>query len=88
MLLHQAKSVPYIPGLPQFMRWNHSLSGAQLNMKISFKERGAGMLFPMNTFYQIKTLTIGGLEIQLVEVPGETHNHLVVWIPKDGTMIA
>jgi alkyl sulfatase BDS1-like metallo-beta-lactamase superfamily hydrolase len=36
----------------------------------------------------MKTLTFGGMEIQLIEAPGETHDQLVVWIPADRTLIA
>ncbi len=46
------------------------------------------MLFPTKTFSGEKTLTIGGLEVQLIEAPGETRDYPALWMPRDRTMIA
>jgi len=51
-------------------------------------QEGAGIRLPTHTFSGTRTLVIGGLEIRLIEAPGETHDHLVVWIPQDRTVIA
>jgi alkyl sulfatase BDS1-like metallo-beta-lactamase superfamily hydrolase len=46
------------------------------------------MMYPTHTFSGTKTLEFGDLEVELVEAPGETHDHIVVWIPQDRTLIA
>lgn len=51
-------------------------------------QEGAGIRLPTHTFSGTKTLTFGGVEIRLIEAPGETHDQLVVWIPADRTLIA
>lgn len=51
-------------------------------------QEGAGIRLPTHTFSGKKTLVFGGLEIQLIAAPGETHDQLVVWIPADRTLIA
>lgn len=48
----------------------------------------SGMLLPTNTFSGREELRIGGLELELVEAHGETHDQLFVWIPEDETLIA
>ncbi len=53
-----------------------------------YQEGGLGMMYPTHTFSGTRTLDFGGLEIELVEAPGETHDHLIVWIPEDRTLIA
>ena len=47
-----------------------------------------GFLLPDHTFSGRHTLTIGGVEMELVEAPGETHDHLFVWLPQDRTLVA
>ena len=49
---------------------------------------GGGIVLPTNTFSGMKTLSIGGVTITLIEAPGETPDQLVVWIPEDKTLIA
>ncbi|HPI94077.1 MAG TPA: alkyl sulfatase dimerization domain-containing protein [Deltaproteobacteria bacterium] len=51
-------------------------------------QEGAGIRLPTNTFSGTKTLVFGGLEIRLIEAPGETHDQLVIWVPQDRTVIA
>ncbi len=48
----------------------------------------SGVRLPTHTFSGAKTLVIGGLEMELVEAHGETHDHLFIWIPADRTLIA
>ena len=48
----------------------------------------SGMLLPTQTFSGEKTLEIGGLEMELVEAHGETHDQLFIWVPEDETLIA
>ncbi|MBI4797346.1 MAG: MBL fold metallo-hydrolase [Desulfarculus sp.] len=47
-----------------------------------------GFLLPDHTFSGSHTLKVGGVEIVLKEAPGETHDHLFVWLPGEGTLIA
>jgi len=47
-----------------------------------------GMRLPTHTFSGRRRLEIGGLEIELVEAHGETHDQLFVWVPADRTLIA
>ncbi|MBI5523311.1 MAG: MBL fold metallo-hydrolase [Desulfarculus sp.] len=47
-----------------------------------------GLLLPDHAFSGTHALNIGGLEIVLVEAPGETHDHLFVWLPGERTLIA
>lgn len=51
-------------------------------------QEGAGIRLPTHTFSGTKTLTFGGMEVRLIEAPGETHDQLIVWIPEDRTLIA
>lgn len=48
----------------------------------------SGVMLPTDTFTGKKKLVFGGLEIQLLEAHGETHDQLIVWIPQDKTLIA
>ncbi len=48
----------------------------------------SGVRLPTHTFTGVKSLTIGGLEIELNEAHGETHDQLFVWVPADQTLIA
>jgi len=47
-----------------------------------------GPLMPTDTFSGSKELVIGGLKIELLSAPGETHDQLIVWIPDDKTLLA
>jgi alkyl sulfatase BDS1-like metallo-beta-lactamase superfamily hydrolase len=47
-----------------------------------------GPLMPTDTFSGVKVLEIGGLKIELISAPGETHDQLIVWIPGDKTLLA
>lgn len=49
---------------------------------------GTGLRLPTHTFSGTHSLHVGGIEIRLIEAPGETHDQLVVWIPADRTLIA
>jgi len=62
--------------------------GARLDMHTPFEEGGLGMIYPTHTFSGKKMLTIDGLDIEMIEAPGESHDHLIVWIPADKTLIA
>lgn len=62
--------------------------GARHDWEAPYIEGGLGMMYPTHTFSGTKTLLFGDLEIELVEAPGETHDHLIVWIPEDKTLIA
>jgi alkyl sulfatase BDS1-like metallo-beta-lactamase superfamily hydrolase len=42
----------------------------------------SGARLPTKTFSGIKKLEIGGVAIELQEAPGETHDQLLVWLPK------
>ncbi len=55
---------------------------------IKAAQEGAGIRLPTQTFSGSKTLIIGGVEIEMIEAHGETHDQLIVWIPKDRTVIA
>lgn len=48
----------------------------------------SGARMPNHTFDQQKTLTIGGLTIELIEASGETHDQIMVWVPADRTLIS
>jgi alkyl sulfatase BDS1-like metallo-beta-lactamase superfamily hydrolase len=47
-----------------------------------------GPLMPTDTFSGVKVLDIGGLKIELISAPGETHDQLIVWVPDDKTLLA
>lgn len=49
--------------------------------------RETGALMPTHTFSGSQTLSFGGVEIELIEAPGETHDQIVVWVPGDRTLI-
>jgi alkyl sulfatase BDS1-like metallo-beta-lactamase superfamily hydrolase len=49
--------------------------------------RETGALLPTHTFAGSQTLTFGGVEIRLLEAPGETHDQIVVWVPADRTLV-
>lgn len=46
------------------------------------------ILYPTHTFRSSQTLEYGGLGFQLFAAPGETHDHLFVWIPELRTLHA
>jgi alkyl sulfatase BDS1-like metallo-beta-lactamase superfamily hydrolase len=47
-----------------------------------------GVRLPTRTFSGLKRLTIGGVTAEMIESHGETHDHLIVWIDADRTLIA
>jgi alkyl sulfatase BDS1-like metallo-beta-lactamase superfamily hydrolase len=47
-----------------------------------------GLLLPDHTFSGRQVLNFGGMEIVLLEAPGETHDHLFVWLPQERTIVA
>ena len=47
-----------------------------------------GVRLPTWTFSGRKILSIGGVTLELIESHGETHDHLLVWIGADRTLIA
>ena len=55
---------------------------------IRASQEGAGIRLPTHTFSGTKTLSIGGVTIEMIEAHGETHDQLIVWIPQDRTLIA
>ncbi len=50
--------------------------------------RTSGLLLPTHTFSKRHTLTVGGVELVLIEAPGETHDQLIVWLPGERTLVA
>ena len=46
-----------------------------------------GVRKPTHTFSGSISIEIGGLELELVEAHGETHDHLFVWIPSLDTLL-
>jgi alkyl sulfatase BDS1-like metallo-beta-lactamase superfamily hydrolase len=48
----------------------------------------AGIRFPTRTFSGQAKLTIGGVELDLVEAHGETHDQLFVWIPSRRALLS
>lgn len=55
---------------------------------IKAAQEGAGIRLPTQTFSGSKSLSIGGISIEMIEAHGETHDQLIVWIPQDRTLIA
>ncbi len=51
-------------------------------------QEGAGIRLPTRTFSGSKSLSFGGVSIEMMEAHGETHDQLIVWIPQDRTVIA
>jgi alkyl sulfatase BDS1-like metallo-beta-lactamase superfamily hydrolase len=47
-----------------------------------------GVRLPTRTFSGRMTLTIGGVALEMIESHGETHDHLIVWIAADRTLVA
>jgi alkyl sulfatase BDS1-like metallo-beta-lactamase superfamily hydrolase len=43
---------------------------------------------PTQTFPDLLDLTIGGVRFELLHAPGETHDHLFVWLPDDRVLLA
>ena len=62
--------------------------GIRHDWEAPYREGGLGMMYPTHTFSGTKTLAFGDLEVELLEAPGETHDHIIVWIPEDETLIA
>ncbi|MCA9771048.1 MAG: alkyl/aryl-sulfatase, partial [Myxococcales bacterium] len=50
--------------------------------------REAGARMPTRTFSERGTFTVGGVEFNLVEAHGETHDELFVWIPSERTILS
>ncbi len=61
-----------------------SAIGARMDIGAALE---SGVRLPTHTFSGSKVLEIGGLRIELHEAHGETHDHLFVWLPQDGTLI-
>ena len=57
--------------------------GRRLDIEAATK---TGVRMPTHTFSGEKTLTIGGLEVELVEAHGETHDQLFVHFPSLGVL--
>lgn len=47
----------------------------------------SGVLLPTHCFRDRKEIQVGGLRVDLVEAPGETHDQLFVWIPQEQTLL-
>lgn len=48
----------------------------------------APLIPPTHTFGQFTELTIGGVKFELHAAPGETHDHLFVWLPEERILFA
>jgi len=48
----------------------------------------ARLVYPSETFAHSHTLDIGGVRIELRAAPGETHDHLFLWLPEERTLLA
>lgn len=46
-----------------------------------------GILFPTHTFSGKRELRFGNAELHLLEAPGETHDHLMVWLPQERVLL-
>jgi len=46
------------------------------------------LLLPTHTFRDAVDLEIGGVKFELRAAPGETHDHLFVWLPEERTLVA
>lgn len=46
-----------------------------------------GTILPTHSFISSHALQLGNLTLELQEAPGETHDHLFIWIPEDKTLI-
>jgi alkyl sulfatase BDS1-like metallo-beta-lactamase superfamily hydrolase len=46
-----------------------------------------GILFPTHTFSGKRGLQFGSTELHLLEAPGETHDQLMVWLPKERVLL-
>jgi alkyl sulfatase BDS1-like metallo-beta-lactamase superfamily hydrolase len=55
---------------------------------IKSAQEGGGIRLPTQTFSGSKVLNFGGVAIEMMQAPGETHDQLIVWIPQDRTLIA
>lgn len=62
-----------------------SAIGARVNIGAPLEN---GTLLPTHVFTGAQVLKIGNLTLELYEAPGETHDHLFIWIPEDKTLIA
>lgn len=53
-------------------------------------DRGAvsPLILPTQTFSDALDLEIGGVRFELRSAPGETHDHLFVWLPQERTLLA
>jgi alkyl sulfatase BDS1-like metallo-beta-lactamase superfamily hydrolase len=48
----------------------------------------APLIPPTHTFIDSHSLEIGGVNFELRHAPGETHDHLFVWLPQERTLLA
>ena len=49
--------------------------------------RESGVLMPTRTFQGRTKLVMGGVTLELIEAPGETHDQLVIWVAADRTLL-
>lgn len=62
-----------------------SALGARPDLEVAGE---AGIRFPTHTFHGTAKLQVGGVEVELIEAHGETHDQLLVWIPSRKALLA
>jgi alkyl sulfatase BDS1-like metallo-beta-lactamase superfamily hydrolase len=68
---------------------DHAVSGTGIGPRLTIDPGPiAPLIPPTHTFRESETFTIGGVNFELHEAPGETHDHLFVWLPEERTLLA
>ena len=47
----------------------------------------AGFLLPTDTFQGLASFSVGDEDFELIEAHGETHDMLIVWLPKQKVLL-
>jgi alkyl sulfatase BDS1-like metallo-beta-lactamase superfamily hydrolase len=67
----------------------HQAANAGIGPRLQFDDGAiAPLLLPTHTFADALDLDIGGVRFELRAAPGETHDHLFVWLPQERTLVA
>ncbi len=81
----------FVRGAKQFGAWlpHGTRASGHIGPALQFGDgKRAPIYVPTHTFSGSITLTIGGTKIVLYEAPGETQDHLFVWLPEHRVIFA
>lgn len=97
-IIAQRLHAPEMDKYRKLVFYNTRLNGQQFGFSLAPEERAIalaldparteiGYLPPNETFDDELSLTIGGVEFQLYHAPGETADHLFVWLPGEKALM-